>query len=358
MKRVTTSSLVPGMVVAEDVFSYNNQLIIPKGLILSDKTITKLEFYSIIYVQIEDNVVKLPEESIIDNRSYAERFRESEEFQAFKKNYDEEIDSFRSLINKVVTENAILDVNDIVDNTLSLISDAMANGDVFAMLHNLRTYDDVTYAHSLNVAMICNIFARWLRMSPEEIKLATTCGLLHDIGKILMPEEIITKPAKLTDEEFNIIKKHPQEGYNILRRCNVDEHIANAALMHHERCDGTGYPLKLKGEQIDPYAQMVAIADVYDAITSARCYRDALCPFTAIQIFENEGLQKYDTKCIMTFLDNVVNTYLLNRVRLSNGLEGDVVFINRNKYSSPTIKCGTKFLDLSMEPDISIEEIV
>lgn len=132
----------------------------------------------------------------------------------------------------------------------------------------------------------------------------------------------------------------------------------NAALMHHERCDGSGYPFGIRNSKIDSYAKMVAIADVYDAMTCARIYRGPLCPFKVIEVFESEGLQKYDTRFIMTFLENIVNTYMLHRVRLSDGRTGDVVFINRSSLARPTIKCGDTFVDLSIEPKLSIEEII
>jgi HD-GYP domain-containing protein (c-di-GMP phosphodiesterase class II) len=103
---------------------------------------------------------------------------------------------------------------------------------------------------------------------------------------------------------------------------------------------------------------MVSIVDLYDAMTSARVYRGPMCPFKVIDIFESEGLQKYDAHYIMTFLENIVNTYMLNRVKLNDGRVGDVVFVNRQALARPTIKCGTEFIDLSAEPSLSIEAII
>ena len=128
--------------------------------------------------------------------------------------------------------------------------------------------------------------------------------------------------------------------------------------MHHERCDGSGYPFHLTSTQIDPFAKIVAIADVYDAMTSARVYRGPLCPFVAISLFENEGLQKYDANAVMTFLFNIVNTYLLNRVRLSNGMEGDIVFINRDHLAKQTVRIGDRYIDLSISSDLYIKKII
>lgn len=357
MKRLSTQELVPGMVTAEDIYSYNDQLILPKGLTLTDKTITKLEFYSILSIRIEDELNEtLGPQSF--GPSVSEHVQNSPEFQAFKHYFDEALTGFRSSLNDIVENNAPIDTDAMLEQVLSLLQTTKASFNVFTMLQNMRSYDDLTYAHSMNVALICNIFARWLHFPQEDIELATLCGMLHDIGKLVIPDFIIKKPAKLTEEEFSVIKTHPYEGYKILRAQNVNEHVCNAALMHHERCDGTGYPLGIVDNKIDKFAKVVSIADVYDAMTSARIYRGPLCPFEVIDILVSEGLQKYDAGYYMTFMNNVVTTYLLNRVRLSDGSQGEVVFINPNNPAKPTVRVGDVFVDLSKETDLSIVEIV
>lgn len=356
MRRIKTSELIPGMITAEDVYSHNNQLILPKGLILNDRTITKLAYYSIFYVKVEDSAEEAPVNVPVES-SYAERLQKSPEFIKFRKDFEADVDNFKSVINDVVDKGAPLNVDELMDHTLNIL-DLGTTTNLFDILHNMREYDDATYAHCMNVALICNVFARWMRMSEEEIRLATMSGLLHDIGKTQIPDTIIKKPGKLTNDEYDIVKKHPQEGYRILQNSSLDPAVLDAALMHHERCDGTGYPYGLRGDKIGIYAKMVAIADVYDAMTSARIYRGPLCPFKAIALFESEGLQRYDAGLIMTFLENVVNTYLLNSVRLSNGLIGKIVFVHREKLSAPTVQTEHGFLDLSIHPDIAIETLV
>ena len=357
MRRVNTADLVPGMVTAEDVLSYNNQLILPKGLILNDKTITKLAFYSILQVKVED-VTEDIADSIDTEPSYTEKIRKSPEFIQFKKEFESDVDTFKNVVNDVVEKGAPLEIEKLMNHTLNILNPAWTSPNIFDMLHCMREYDDATYIHCMNVALICNVFARWLRLSEDEIKNVTISGLLHDIGKTKIPDSIIKKPGKLTDDEYNTIKRHPQEGYIMLRNSSLPDGIRNAVLMHHERCDGTGYPLGLTGERIGSYAKIVSIADVYDAMTSARVYRGPLCPFKAIALFESEGLQKYDPQYILVFLENVVNTYLLNKVRLNNGVIGKIVFINKEHLSSPTIQTDHGFLDLSIHPELNIEDII
>lgn len=357
MRRVRTSELTPGMITAEDVYNYTGQLILPKGLTLTDKAITRLEFYSILSVRIEDqSLVGLDVEE--DTRTHSERIRESEEFKKFHESFDENLSSFKESINNIVDMNANIDTDTMLTNTLAILSEATSSYHAFDMLHNMRQYDDLTFAHCMNVALICNIFSQWLQWPEKEQNLLTLCGLLHDIGKLKIPDSIIKKPDRLTDEEYKIVKTHTIEGFHILKTKNINSHIMNAALMHHEKCDGTGYPLGVQADKIDRYAKAVAIADVYDAMTSARIYRGSMCPFRVIEIFESEGLQKYDPEYILIFLENIVNTYLHNEVRLSNGETGTVVFINKHQLAKPVIKQGDKFLDLSKEPNLHIDAIL
>ena len=126
-----------------------------------------------------------------------------------------------------------------------------------------------------------------------------------------IPEEIIKKPGILTEEEYTEIKNHPRRGYNLLKPMKLDERIKKVALMHHERCDGSGYPDGLWGDQIDEFAKIVAIADVYDALTSAMVYRGALCPFEVINmVVEQDGDKRFDPKYLHPFLEGVVKSFI------------------------------------------------
>ncbi len=359
MPRILTQDLVPGMITAEDVFTYNNQLILPKDLELTDKTITKLEFYSILSVRIRDESAEMASDSLAkEDISYSEKIKRSPEFLEFKNNFTESVKNLKSSVNDIIERRSPLDTGALLMQANRLLDNNPSGIHIFDMLHNMRMYDDPTYAHSLNVSLICHVFGNWLDMTDTEVELLTLCGLLHDVGKIKIPEEIIAKPDKLTNEEFRVVKTHTLEGYNILKIYDINDHVKNSALMHHERCDGSGYPLGLTAERIDSFAKIVAIADVYDAMTCARVYRGPLCPFQVISIFESEGLQKYDSEYILTFLEYIVNTYLNNRVRLSNGLEGDIVLINKLDLSHPMVHCGNHYIDLSHEHGLYIEAIL
>ena len=361
MKRVLTKKLMPGMILATDVLSYESNIrLLDKGTVLNEKDIARLAFYSIIDVLIEDEPVETEtaKETAAAELTYSERLRQSEDFKEFKHDFEECANKYEHTIQDIIKGNKELDMDEMMTPIYSLLGGGRTSSNIFDMLHNLRLYDDATYTHCINVALITNILAQWLRWSHDEVELATQAGLFHDIGKLLIPDSIITKPGRLTDDEYRIIMTHPKKGYDAMRELNISNHVKNAALMHHERNDGTGYPLKLRGPQIDKYAKAVAIADVYDAMTSSRYYRGPLCPFIAISMFEEEGFQKYDPEMIIAFLHNIVNTYLRNTVRLNTGEVGEIIFINSNALSRPTIKVADDYIDLSKCPGVYIQEII
>ncbi|WP_151638883.1 HD-GYP domain-containing protein [Noviherbaspirillum aerium] len=155
-------------------------------------------------------------------------------------------------------------------------------------LLRIKNKDDYTFLHSVSVCTLLVAFCRSAGMDAESTRQAGLGGLLHDTGKALVPDEVLNKPGRLTDAEFDIIRRHPKDGYDILLKTpGVGEIPLDITLHHHERMDGSGYPDKLPGEQISTMAQMAAIVDVYDAITADRCYHKGLPAAEALRkIFE------------------------------------------------------------------------
>lgn len=373
MKRVRTSELIPGMRTVEDVYSFNNQLVVGADTVLTDEIITRLEFYSVLSIRVEENgaVAVEPEApkavepqgvedfaSLPEQMSYSQKIKATKQFKEFEKSFVSNAEALDGHLHDIIEKSSI-NTNVLLESVSNLISQSTTSIGMFDMLHNMRSYDNLTYVHSMSVSLICNIFGHWLKLRSEDIETLTLAGLLHDIGKLVVPEQIIKKPGRLTASEYNKIKAHTVEGYKILKSMEIDERIKDAALLHHERCDGTGYPLSATEEKISDFAKIVAIADVYDAMTAARVYRGPMCPFKVISIFEQEGLQKYDSKYILTFLENIGQTYMNNRVRLSDGREGDIVLIRKNSISRPLIKClDGSFVDLLDTPELHIEELV
>lgn len=363
MRKLSIHHLKPGMTVAENVYDFGRQLILARSSVLTEELIQHLRDNQIISICVEDEekteapqAAPVPVQTVLPDLtlSYKERIRKSEEFKVFQAAYDKTLTNFRGFLNDIVQKNASADIHSILHDSLNLVSTAKGSISILDMLQNMRDYDDSTYAHSMNVALICNVLATWLKLPDDEVELATACGLFHDVGKLKVPSELIQKPSRLSREEYLQVRAHTVEGYKILKSGKMNIHVQNAALMHHERMDGTGYPLNLEGAQIDRYAALVSIADVYDAMTAKRVYRDALCPFEVIEIFEKEGFHKYDTAFLLPFLEHVVNTYLQNECLLSDARRATIVFINKEKLSHPTVLCEGKMINLAATPDLKI----
>lgn len=369
IKKILISQAVPGMICAGDIYAYNNLLIISINTPLTDRIITRLQFYSVeefpVFIE-EDPIVE--DEPIITKEALEQPFNDTAvniewikrtpEFKRFNETFLNTVDDFSSELSALALDNATINIEKLVSNCSDILSNCRNGIHVFDMLHCIRDYNDLTYVHSINVSLICNTIGVWLNLPQEELDAVTIAGLLHDVGKLLLPQELINKPNKLTDEEFKLIKTHTTKGYQLLKKQDIDKRIIHAALMHHERCDGSGYPNGFTRHNIDSFAKIVAIADVYDAMTSARVYRGPLCPFEIISLFEKEGLTKYDPTYLLAFLEGVAQSYTHKQVRLSNGMEGEIVLINKNNLSKPVVHVEYAFIDLSKRPDLSIVAIL
>ncbi|MCI9082880.1 MAG: HD-GYP domain-containing protein [Lachnospiraceae bacterium] len=370
MKTIHIKDLQPGMVVSEPVYTSSGQRILDANTTLTSESIYRLSYYSVHKVNIAETdtegtgeqsvAASIPNPSRASNPSYSQKIKAQPEFMKFQIEYTKQINSIHEVFDSIIKNpQTPVDTRQILNNFTSMISICRTTVDLFDKLHNMRLDDDSVYAHCLNVALIARIIGKWLRFSPEERNVLTLCGLFHDIGKTSIPDEILNKPDKYTDEEFTLIKQHPLFGYKILKKLPLDDRIKKAALHHHERHDGSGYPQGLNGSDIDDYAGIIAIADVYDATTAARSYRSPLCPFQAIAMFEKDGLQKYSPQYILTFLDRIASTYQNNRVLLNSGQSATIVMINSKHLTKPMIQMDDgSVIDMLSHPDLEIVKII
>lgn len=170
-------------------------------------------------------------------------------------------------------------------------------------ISRLRIYDEYTFSHTINVSTMTSALGIILELGDEKIQELTLGALLHDLGKMLVPKEILNKPGKLDEEEFRIMKSHSLLGYNYIKEnLDVSEEIAGVALDHQEKYNGSGYPNGLKGKEINLYAQVTSIADVYDALISNRVYKRAFDPEEALNIMVSESEKSFNPYMLKKFL--------------------------------------------------------
>lgn len=352
--QLSIARIYPGMVIARDVYARNDQLVMNKGIILDSTKITKLMFYA-----IESIYVYKTDDSDFEIELHDDKISSTMEFRQFLKRYEDTIMSVKDYLNGMIENNTVINKDEVMQSINGILRTSKNKLHLLSMLYCIRNYDDSTYMHSINVALICNVFSDWLHFSKEDKELLTLSGMLHDIGKILIPKRILNKPGRLTDHEYDIIKMHTIKGYDIVKDKDLDERVKGAILNHHERYDGSGYNSHIIGDDIDAFAMVVAIADVYDAMTSSRVYRGPLCPFDVIKSFEMDGYQIYDPKILMPLIQNIAESYNNHVVKLNNQKEAEIIVINRTALSQPIVKLSdNSIIDLSKTKDIQILEVL
>ena len=400
MELIISRKLTAGMVAAKDIVTKHGQTIVCKGTVLTDTLIARLSFYRIDSIYVEDLpkpkeeeapqepevtepsitasvatvlepepvVSTTPQEEVAptvsrpsarDTMAYTQKIKNTPEFLDFQVSYSKNIALLTKVLDQIIAGDYSFSFDELL-NEAGHLYHGKTNLEILDLLHTIRAVDDSVYAHSLNVALVSRTIGRWLRLSKEDLNVLTLAGLLHDIGKLSIPEEVLNKQGKLTDEEFDMIRQHPLTGNRMLKNIpGIDRRILAATLQHHERSDGSGYPRHLQQDEIDDFAAIVAIADVYDAMTAARTYRAPLCAFQVIESFERDGFQKYNPKFILQFLDHIASAYQNGRVVLSDGRSCRVIYINHRTLSKPMIQFDDgSVIDLSLQKDLHITSVL
>ncbi len=363
--KVTMSELRPNMILAKDAVSKSGVVILAKNTKLDNINYKKLiRNEDILSVEIWDYSIDKRNKPFLDaskekkqDNIISEREKENPElvkveFKKFHETYDKKIDELKGCVD-ALKQGEDADQKQLYSIVDSIISTANCSSDLVHYISYLDKMDDATYVHSINVAVLSNICAMWLRLDKEDIEKAAIAGLLHDIGKetIDLSEDEILTGETLTGEKLAKFKKHPEIGYEMLLYQELDDDIKQAVLNHHEKIDGSGYPNGLKGGDLDIISKIVAVCNEYDNLISFK----KRCPFDIINDFESINIGLLDTKVLLEFTKNIAYTYVSSYVKLSNGKTAQVAFINQNYLSRPIVALtdGTA-IDLAYNKDIKI----
>lgn len=350
MKSVARMALTPGMTLGEDILWQGNVLF-SAGTMLSQNDIDKMKRYSIMIVTIMEDVDFAT--------THYEKLRYSQDFKLFEQkhamnlmNYKQHMHDFVTF-GKPIPDHVLLDIYNDLHTTYN-------NGsELLDYLYNLMpNEDELTFNHSLNSALLAGAFAEWIEMPEEDKKDLILSGFYYDIGKLKLPYEVLWSSEKLSEEQFNVIKKHTAVGWAMLGNANLPSRVLEAVLMHHERMDGTGYPHHAKGDEINLFARYIAIVDTYIAMASPRPHRDALTPLQILGHFESD-IAKYDAEILVPLMKRIANAQIGTNVILSDDTVWEVFIINTNRYSRPTLRNDRQqILDLIEHPELAIVKMV
>jgi putative nucleotidyltransferase with HDIG domain len=334
--------------LAEDIFNSFGLHVLSKGTILNEKELTRMFQHQIDYVEIEwrpSQTIKSDETPSPSNNPLIRPL------------YHDAIANAEQLFERALEEGRIYE-EDIKESFQPLVENFRTERDVVSLLLMLNSQDDYIYQHSVQVGMLSYYIARWLGWSEEETVLAGKAGFLHDIGKCKIADAILNKPDKLSEDELEEIQNHPQFGYDILKNSFDNPAIALAALQHHERMDGKGYPQGLTRENIHPMARIVAVADVYSAMISSRAYSDKRDLLHVLRELHELSFQELDPDITHTFIRHMAPNFIGKKVELSNGQVGKIVMSHPTDYFRPLVQVGDQFVDLSVQRKLEIKQVL
>jgi putative nucleotidyltransferase with HDIG domain len=330
MRLISTKVLKENMVVGRTIWNEAGLPLLQKNVVITQGIINRLINLNIMYIYIEDQI----SQGIVIEETVSAEVRNK----AIKK-IEQSFKQLRFAKGKDATY--LLDqhsklIYGIVDEVLSAITE---NSEMLMILSDAYIYDEYVYQHSMQVTMYSIAIAKELGYTYEEQRVIGLGALLHDIGKMVIPQDILSKPAQLTREEFEEMKQHTTYGFDILRNVHsISLIVAHCAFQHHERIDGSGYPRGLKANDIHPYAKIIGVADVFDAITSNRVYRTKKLPSEAIAILENSSGIGFDEKVVEAFKRIVVKYPNGTVVLLSDERRGVVARQNPAKPARPFVR--------------------
>ncbi|MCI5936901.1 MAG: HD-GYP domain-containing protein [Eubacterium sp.] len=246
-----------------------------------------------------------------------------------------------------------MDIDEALDVANDITEELSTNGEISLNLVSLRTNSDYTYKHSVNVSVLSVLIGMGIGMKKTMLKELAAAGLLHDIGKINIPSDILNKPGALTEEEYELIKKHSEMGYEKIKdNVLISSKIKMGVYMHHENLNGTGYPLGLQDDQIYTFAKIIHVADVYDAITSKRVYKKAQAPAEAIDFLQKNVGTMFEKQLVDAFI-KYVPVYPKGRNIILSGERIAVVVENRQEN---TLRPIVRYLDTEETVDLSQPE--
>ena len=354
LRSCDVNNLRPGMKVGRDVKDFGGKVILKQDTILNAKKINSLIGYNIFSVYI-DEVHEEPVAKIVNPNGMLD----VDYLETYESTYKKIQDLFYKVGQGGDFDIPLLD--SVVEN--ENIDKLCDNKIAVRQIHNMTRTGDYTIHHATNVGILAGVAAKWIGYDNSITEDIIVSGILSEIGKVKVPKEILNKKGKLEPEEFELMKRHVDYGYDGLKHSELKNksNILSGILHHHERCDGSGYPNHLKGDQISDFGKIIAILDIYDAMAANRSYAKRNSPFDIFKVLYDDVLKgKLDTRFGILFMRNLRRALNGNWVGLSDGQRAKIVYIDETRVTAQPIVQTVKneFIDLNKKPDLKVEALL
>lgn len=338
-----------GRVLADDVITSNGIVLVGEGTRITKEHLDSFEKFGIEAADIQVVAIKAPEEG--GSRGKLSKTQE--------KQLDEVQEKIEDLV-EFVRKREEIPMEKLERHIVPFVEEICCETNFYAILAHLKDHDDYLYRHTLGVAILANHMAKWLKLSVSNTQILITAALVYDIGMTLIPKELLNKRGMYTAEEMKQIQQHTTSGYNLLIKTpNLDSRIADVALKHHERMDGSGYPNRLRKEQISVEARIIGMLDVYMAMTSKRTYRSAHPVNVVLQMMQLEIAELFDSTYSVPFLHHMMRSQVGKDVRLTNGVVGKILFVSHSAPLRPLIMTEAgDMIDLQTIKELQIQTIL
>jgi HD-GYP domain-containing protein (c-di-GMP phosphodiesterase class II) len=356
--RVKTQYLVEGCILSKDLPGLTNRPIMTSKTILNHDLLEVLKAFLITQVSVEKTLINgltfVPKE-IIDSEG-----EEKAEETSFITDYLKTVQAYKRLF-KNWQAGSPVDVSKVREIIIPLFERAMENPSDLFLLRHYSTKEDYLFHHAISVGLISGYLAKKMEYDLGDILQLVMAGCLVDCGMAKIAPRIIEKNISLSSEEFNEVKKHPIYSLQMLQNSSIlKETIKLAILQHHERLDGSGYPQGKTGQSPHMFSRIVAVADVYHAMSSERNYRKKQSPFKVMEMILQDDFGKFDISVVKSLLSGITNFSIGSRVTLSNGYSAEIIFVDSNLPTRPMVKVKDtgEIIHLGRSRGIFIEEIL
>lgn len=355
MLKVKRNQLQEGCILAKDIYLEASQPLMKKNTVLFEEHLFVLSKFLVADAWVEKNLINgttfIPSEIVEEETNERERF----------------IDIFLRAVRKYKQQYQLwrtgqkINLNEVTAIIKPVIKRVMEYPKEIMMLHHLGTREDYLYHHAISVAVLSAFIGNKMKLSEKEWMELGLAGALIDCGMCKVPMKVTDKDGPLDEMEYELIRKHPVYGYRMLKELPyVKDTILLAVLQHHEREDGSGYPLGTSGNKIHLYGKIVAVADIYHAMTSERYYRTKQSPYRVLEAISKDHFGMLSHEVVQTLMNSLLTFTVGTRVRLTGGREAEIVFIDQKSPTRPMVKItnSEEIIDLSKRSDLHIDEVL